>query len=104
MEQVRNQATAEARAHFNTELTAVQLDNSAKTMGFDLRSGTKEEVAEAYRVQYIFQRLVLCRQSVMRTKDRSEAANVYLPWYRVLLAFFRRSHYLSLRQEEDKDE
>jgi len=104
MEQARNQATADARALFNPRVkSADELDNVAKKMSFEARSGTKEECAEAYRVQYVFQKLIECRQRVMKTKERTETLKVYLPWYRVLLAFFRRMHYSLLRLEDDEN-
>jgi len=105
MEEARNDATAEARALFDPgEQTADALKVRATAMSFEPHSGTKEECAEYYRVQYVYQKLIACRQSVMRTKGRLEVLKVYLPWYRVLLAFFRRAHYSLLRLEDDEKE
>ena len=101
LEEERNEASAIACNHFRLELTREALDSLAKKYLLEQRSGgSKEEVAESYRVQYVFKRLIERRQAIMKTKKKTEVLRPYLPWYRVLFASYRRLEYMSLSDRE----
>lgn len=93
LEVARKTATEEAKEIFDDDKTVDALAELCKRYGLDKSSANKSEQIESYRVQYIAKKLLQARQAFMKTKNRYEELKIYLPWYRVLFACFRRIKY-----------
>lgn len=105
LEEERDRATATAKEKFPSTSTVDTLRVLAVKAKLEpVTNGNKDEIIESYCVQYVFRKLISKRQDFMRTKERHEAFKVYLPWYRVLLASFRRLRFGVLRKVNDDDD
>jgi hypothetical protein len=100
----RKHATSDADLRFSTDFTKEQLDEKAKKDGLEHRHDNKYELAQFYRWQFVNKRLIHRRQSYMKTKQKADLFKIFLPWYRVLFASFRRIEYMSLKKTEPEAE
>lgn len=89
-------ASADAAVLFSSDLTIPLLNELGERHQLNKANGNKDEVIESLRVQYVNRKLVETRQKFMKTKGKTKQLKSYLPWYRVLLASYRRLHYAVL--------